>query len=59
MTRDYFKRATSRDLTAWDLNCRNIIFHSKSRNQLEKKIRRKARRKLKKALDKFFETCYT
>ena len=44
---DNFKRETVRDMTAWDLNCRSIMPHTKSKNELEKKIKRKARRKYK------------
>lgn len=44
MTKDYFKRLTTKDLTSWDLNCRHVVYHTPSRNKLEKKIRRKARR---------------
>ena len=44
MTKDYFKRLMIRDLTFWDLNCRNIVYHTSSKNKLEKKFRRKARR---------------
>ena len=53
---DNFKKATVKDYTAWDLNCRNICPHDKSSNKLEKRIKRKARRvfkqKLKKVLTK-------
>ncbi len=52
MTRNTFKRETSQDMTAWDLNCRQYIPHNKSRNKLEKKIKRKARRKYKLFLKK-------
>ena len=45
--KDRFKMETSPDFTAWDLNCRHIIPHTKQRNQLERKFKRKARRKLK------------
>ncbi len=44
MTKDYFKRLTVRDLTSWDLNCRHVVYHTPSRNKLEKRFRRKARR---------------
>ena len=49
---DSFKRETVRDMTAWDLNCRSTVLHTKSRNELEKKIKRKARRKYKLFLKK-------
>ena len=41
---------TSKDFTAWDLNCRYIISHSKSHNELEKVFKRKNRRKIRKEL---------
>ena len=44
---DNFKKETVKDMTAWDLNCRSILPHSKFDNLLEKKIKRKARRKYK------------
>ncbi len=44
MTKDYFKRLTTFDLTCWDLNCRHVVYHTPSRNKLEKRFRRKARR---------------
>lgn len=44
MTKDYFKRLTTNDLTSWDLNCRHVVYHTPSRNKLEKRFRRKARR---------------
>lgn len=46
-----WKMETSKDMTSWDLNCRQYVTHTKSRNVLEKKFRRKNRRKVKKALD--------
>ena len=49
---DNFKKATVKDYTAWDLNCRGICPHDKSSNKLEKRIKRKARRKLKQNLKK-------
>ena len=55
MTRDYFKRLISRDLTSWDLNCRNIVPHNPSRNKFEQILRRKARRKAKAELKKEVE----
>ena len=45
MCKDYFKRLTVVEYTAWDLNCRWIVPHTKERNRTEKSIRRKARRK--------------
>ena len=60
---DNFKKATVKDYTAWDLNCRKICPHDKSSNKLEKRIKRKARRifkqNLKKPLDKIQQVCYT
>ena len=44
---DDFKKAT-----AFDLNCRHIVPHTKQRNKAEKMIKRKARRKLKENLKK-------
>lgn len=53
---DNFKKATVKDYTSWDLNCRKICPHDKSSNKLEKRIKRKARRifkqNLKKSIDK-------
>ena len=49
---DDFKRENVKDYTSWDLNCRRVLSHDKSKNQLEKKFRRKARRKMKKDLKK-------
>lgn len=53
---DTFKKATVKDYTSWDLNCRGICPHNKNSNKLEKRIKRKARRiskqNLKKTLDK-------
>ena len=46
-----WKMETSKDFTAWDLNCRHTIPHKKRHNKLEKVFRRKNRRKVKKALD--------
>ena len=47
---DDFKKATCRDYTAWDLNCRSICPHDRYDNRFEKKIKRKARRKYKQKL---------
>ncbi len=55
---DEFKKATVVDYTAFDLNCRHIVPHTKQRNKAEKIIKRKARRKLKKMLDKIQQACY-
>lgn len=52
MTKDYFKRLTTVDITAWDLNCRSIIPHEPKHNKLETRIRRKARRVAKQNLAK-------
>ena len=49
---DNFKKATVKDYTAWDLNCRSICPHDKSSNKLEKRIKRKARRSFKQNLKK-------
>ena len=49
---DNFKKATVKDYTSWDLNCRSICPHDKSSNKLEKRIKRKARRNLKQNLKK-------
>ena len=49
---DIFKKATVKDYTSLDLNCRNICPHDKSSNKLEKRIKRKARRVLKQKLKK-------
>ena len=59
---DNFKKATVKDYTAWDLNCRSICPLDKSFNKLEKRIKRKARRSLKqkkkKGLDKIQQIRY-
>ena len=55
MTKDYFKRLTFVEYTAWDLNCRSIIPHTKARNKTEKIIKRKARRKDKNNLKKMLD----
>lgn len=52
MQKNIYKKETSKDFTAWDLNCRHIIPHKKRHNKLEKKFRRKNRRKVKMMLDK-------
>jgi hypothetical protein len=51
---DDFKKATCRDYTTWDLNCRSICPHDKYDNRFEKKIKRKARRKNKAEIKKLF-----
>lgn len=53
MTKDYWKRLTAIDYTAWDLNCRTIIPHTINRNKTETIIKRKARRKDKKNLKNY------
>lgn len=55
MTKDYFKRLTAVDLTSWDLNCRNYVYHTPARNRFEKRLRRKARRLAKMILKKEIE----
>ena len=45
MSRDYFKRLTAKEYTAWDLNCRHVVSHTKARNNTERIIRRQARRR--------------
>lgn len=52
MTKDYFKRLTVKNMTAWDLNCRTYIPHTPAKNRLEKCFRRTARRKDKLSLKK-------
>ena len=54
---DNFKKATVKDYTSWDLNCRRIYPHDKSSNKLEKRIKRKARRVLKQNLKKGIDKC--
>ncbi len=49
---DNFKRETVAGYTFWDLNCRGIVPHTRSRNQIEKMIKRAARRKNKQILQK-------
>ena len=51
--RNRWKMETSRDYTAWDLNCRHVVPHNKARNRLERMFKRKNRRKIKKMLDKY------
>ncbi len=52
MMRNFFKRETSFDYTCWDLNCRSVVAHTKTRNELERKFKRHNRRKIKQSLDK-------
>lgn len=54
--RNKYKMEMSKDFTAWDLNCRWIIPHTKNHNQLEKVFKRKYRRKYKKFLEKSLTT---
>ena len=51
--RNLWKKETSRDYTAWDLNCRHIVHHKKGRNQLEKIFKRKNRRRVKRVLSAY------
>ena len=53
-----WKMETSKDFTAWDLNCRNVVPHKKHHNKLEKKLKRKNRRKVKMMLDILVQGCY-
>ena len=48
---DYLKQATSKDFTAWDLNCPRIVAPD---NNLRRKFVRKARRKDKQEIKKTF-----
>ncbi len=54
--RNRYKMETSRDFTAWDLNCRWVIPHKKRHNKLERVFKRKHRRKYKKFLEKRLTT---
>lgn len=58
MQKNIWKKETLKDMTAWDLNCRHAVKHTKGRNELEKKFRRKNRRKVKIMLDILIQTCY-
>jgi hypothetical protein len=49
MTMDTLKKATTKDYTAWDLNCPRFV-HVKNRQKLEAIFKRKARRKIKQSL---------
>ncbi len=51
--RNLWKKETSKDYTAWDLNCRHVVYHTKGRNQLEKIFKRKNRRKVKRVLSAY------
>lgn len=53
-----WKMETSKDFTAWDLNCRHYVHHKKRHNELEKKFKRKNRRKVKMMLDILVQRCY-
>ena len=53
MTKDYWKRLTAVNYTAWDLNCRSVVPHTPARNKTETAIKRKARRKDKISLKKY------
>jgi hypothetical protein len=53
MQKNFWKKETTKDFTAWDLNCRHVVSHKKRHNKLEKIFRRKNRRKIKKALDRW------
>lgn len=53
-----WKMETSKDFTAWDLNCRHYVHHKKQHNELEKKFKRKNRRKVKMMLDILVQRCY-
>lgn len=53
MTKDYWKRLTVINYTAWDLNCRSVVSHTPAHNKIEKIIKRKARRKDKIFLKKY------
>ena len=46
---DTLKKATTKDYTAWDLNCPHFV-HVKNRQKLEAIFKRKARRKIKELL---------
>lgn len=53
MTKNEWKKETSKDYTSWDLNCSYAIHHNEKRNKLKKIFKRKNRRKIKKMLDKY------
>lgn len=41
MQKNIWKKETSKDMTAWDLNCRHVVGHTKGRNELEKSFAEK------------------
>lgn len=47
MNYSLFKKIDN-EMTAWDLNCRNIVNSTKNRRNLKKKIKRAQRKKLNK-----------
>lgn len=51
---DNLKKATTKDYTAWDLNCPRFV-RVKNRQKLEAIFKRKARRKAKQKLKKATE----
>ena len=55
MDRNIWKKETNYDYTSWDLNCRSIVPHNKSRNKLERIFKRKNRRKIKQTLDTYLD----
>ena len=50
--RNRYKMETSRDFTAWDLNCRWVIPHEPKHNKMERRLKRKHRRNYKLFLKK-------
>ena len=52
MSKNTWKKETSKDYTSWDLNCRHVVPHKKHHNRLERIFKRKNRRKVKKEVDK-------
>ena len=53
MNRNIWKKETNYDYTSWDLNCRSVVAHNKSRNRLERVFKRKNRRKVKQNLNAY------
>ena len=53
MTKNEWKKETSKDYFFWNLNCPYAIHHKEKRNKLKKFFKRKNRRKIKKTLDKY------
>ena len=49
MTKDLMKRATTRNFTAWDIDCKYVAM-TKERRNLKRKFIRTARRNLKQEL---------